>query len=73
MKPAWIALALVAAGFAQDPAAMKSEARALFSHKATDSRVGEILAQVIVAAPEDAEAHHLYGQWALVNHQDELS
>ncbi|MEJ7606547.1 MAG: hypothetical protein WKF37_09820 [Bryobacteraceae bacterium] len=35
--------------------------------------MGEILASVIVAAPEDAEAHHLYGQWALVNHHDELS
>ncbi|MBC7921962.1 MAG: hypothetical protein H7Z75_12840 [Ferruginibacter sp.] len=73
LKPAWVALVLVSAVLAQDSAAMKNEARALFSRKATDSRVGEILTRVIVAAPEDAEAHHLYGQWALVNHQDELS
>lgn len=57
---------------AQDVQVLKTQARLLLQRNAANPQIGALLAQVVSKAPNDPEARHLYAQWALINHQEQL-
>ena len=45
----------------------------LFQQSYVSKHAGELLAKATKALPNDPAAHHFYGQWALLNHQEEIA
>jgi len=45
----------------------------LFQQNYTSKRAGELLAKAAKALPNDPATHHLRGQWALLNHLEEIA
>ncbi len=51
----------------------KAEARLKLQEDPLNPAIEQLLKQAVSAAQNDAEAHYLYGQWAILNHQEELA
>jgi tetratricopeptide (TPR) repeat protein len=59
--------------FSQAGSNLKADARDRIRANPLDPRIEQQLRQVLASNPRDPEAHYLYGQWAILNHQEDLA
>ena len=58
---------------AGDATSDKARAREMLGANPLDPAIEKLLQSAVAATPDDPEAHYLYGQWAILNHQEALA